>query len=158
MTTTIETAGPNGVPAIVPILNPLIRRLLRIGMPMGPNILLTVRGRTSGEPRTFPVTLMEANGRQYVFATFGETNWVRNLRASSQAIVRRGRHEHAVVAHELTPEEAAPVLRVALDRFLNSPARPLIRRWYELDDDSTPEDYLREARRHAGFELTEETR
>jgi deazaflavin-dependent oxidoreductase (nitroreductase family) len=158
MTTTIETAGPNGVPAIVPILNPLIRRLLRIGMPMGPNILLTVRGRTSGEPRTFPVTLMEANGRQYVFATFGETNWVRNLRASGQAIVRRGRHERAVVAYELTPEEAAPVLRVALDRFLNSPARPLIRRWYELDDDSTPEDYLREARRHAGFELTEETR
>ena len=156
--TATEIATPNGVPAIVPILNPLIRRLLRIGMPMGPNVVLTVRGRTSGQPRTFPVSLMEANGRQYVFATFGETNWVRNLRASGRATLSRGRHEQTVVAHELTPEEAGPVLREALGRFLHSPARPLIRRWYELDDDSTAEDYLREARRHAGFELTEEIR
>ena len=156
--TTIETAAPRGVPSIVPILNPLIRRLLRIGMPMGPNVLLTIRGRTSGEPRTFPITLMEANGRQYVFATFGETNWVRNLRAAGRATMRRGRHESSVVATELTPEEAVPVMRAALGRFLNSPAGPVLRRWYPLGPDATDEDYLREARRHAGFELTEETR
>jgi len=156
--TTTEMERPRRAPAIVPILDPLIRRLLRIGMPMGPNILLTVRGRTSGQPRTFPITLMEAGGKQYVFATFGETNWVRNLRSAGRATIRRGRHEYPVVATELTPEEAAPVLRAALGRFLDSPAAPLVRRFYPLGPDSTPEDYLRETRRHAGFELTEETR
>jgi hypothetical protein len=101
---------------------------------------------------------MEAGGRQYVFATFGETNWVRNLRAAGRATIRRDREEHSVIATELTPEEAAPVLRAALARFLDSPAAPLIRRFYPLGPDSTLDDYLREARRHAGFELTEEIR
>ncbi|TAL05614.1 MAG: deazaflavin-dependent nitroreductase, partial [Chloroflexota bacterium] len=37
-------------PAFVRASNPLTRRMLRLGMPMGPNVLLTVRGRTSGLP------------------------------------------------------------------------------------------------------------
>src|SRR5438046_1393031 len=110
-----------GVPSIVPLLNPLIRRLLRMGVPMGPNVLLTVRGRTSGQLRTFPVALMEGGGRRYVFATFGEVNWVRNLRAAREAILRRGRRQERVVAVELTPEEAAPVMQQALAPFFASP-------------------------------------
>jgi deazaflavin-dependent oxidoreductase (nitroreductase family) len=143
-----------GVPSIVPLLNPLIRRLLRVGVPMGPNVLLTVRGRTSGQLHTFPVALMESGGRQYVFATFGEVNWVRNLRAAPEAILRRGRHQEPVVAVELTPEEAAPVMQQALAPFFASPmTAPLLQRWYDLTRDSAPADYLEEARNHAVFEL-----
>ena len=156
--TTTEIARPRGVPSIVPVLNPLMRRLLQVGMPMGPNVLLTVRGRTSGRPRTFPVALMESGGRQYVFATFGEVNWVRNLRAAGEAVLRRGRHERPVAAIELTPDEAVPVMRSAFGRYLASPAAPLLRRWYDLEVNSSRDDYLREAQRHAVFELREETR
>ena len=152
--TTNQIARTRGVPSIVPILNPLIRRLLRVGVPMGPNVLLTVRGRTSGVPRTFPVALMETGGRRYVFATFGEVNWVRNLRAAGEAIVKRGRQEQAVEAIELSPEEAVPVMQAALGPFLASPmASPLLRRWYDLTRDSSSAEYLAEARRHAVFEL-----
>jgi deazaflavin-dependent oxidoreductase (nitroreductase family) len=152
--TTTEIAKQRGVPSIVPFLNPLIRRLLRVGVPMGPNVLLTVRGRTSGEPRTFPVALMETSGRKYVFATFGEVNWVRNLRAAGEAIVRLGKDERPMTAVELTPDEAVPVMQAALGHFLASPmASPLLRQWYDLTTRSTDADYLEEARRHPVFEL-----
>jgi len=155
--TTTEIARPLGLPPIVPILNPLMHRLLRIGVPMGPNVLLSVRGRRSGQLRTLPIALMETGGRRYVIATFGEMNWVRNLRAAVRAIVRRGRNEQPVIATELTPDQAAPVLQAALGRYLASPAGPLLRRWYDLQADSPFEDYLQEARRHPVFELQDET-
>ncbi len=152
--TTDEVVSRRGVPSIVPILNPLVRRLLRVGVPMGPNVLLAIRGRTSGQLRTFPVALMESGGRQYVFATFGEVNWVRNLRIAGEAVLRRGRHEQVVVAIELPAEEAAPVMRDALAPFLASPVTAsLLRRWYDLSADSSAADYLEEARHHAVFEL-----
>ena len=149
-----EIAKPRGVPSFVPFLNPLMRRLLRVGVPMGPNTLITVRGRTSGEPRTFPVALMEIGARKFVFATFGEVNWVRNLRAAGEAIVRVGKDDRAMTAVELTPDEAVPVMKAALGRFLGSPmAAPLLRRWYDLSPDSTDAEYLAEARRHPVFEF-----
>jgi len=97
---------------------------------------------------------MESRGRKYVIATFGEVNWVRNLRAAGEAIVRLGGGERPMLAVELTPDEAVPVMRAALGRFLGSPmAAPLLRRWYDLNPDSTDADYLDEARRHPVFEL-----
>ena len=89
--TDIPAPGTSRVPSIVPILNPLIRRLLGAGLPFGPNVLLTVRGRRSGEPRTFPVAILELDGRRYVQSPFGEVNWVRNLRVAGEAVVTRGR-------------------------------------------------------------------
>jgi deazaflavin-dependent oxidoreductase (nitroreductase family) len=156
--TTGEVVSRRGVPSIVPMLNPVVQRLLRVGMPMGPNVLLTVRGRTSGQPRTFPVALMESGGRQFVFATFGEVDWVRNLRIAGAAVLRRGRRNEAVVAVELPAEEAARVMADALAPLIGSPVTaPLLRRWYDLARDSSPADYLAEARHHPVFELRHST-
>ena len=55
-------AAPVRVPGIVGLFNPLARRLLHAGVPLGPNALLTVRGRKSGQPRTTPVALVEVKG------------------------------------------------------------------------------------------------
>jgi len=44
--------------------------------------VLEVRGRTSGEPRRVPVNLLVLEGDRYLVAPRGETQWVRNLRAS----------------------------------------------------------------------------
>lgn len=88
-------------PALIRLSNPLTRWLLRRGLPMGPNGLITVRGRSSGEPRTAPVAVAEIDGRRYVIGAYGEVNWVRNLRAAGEADLRlHGRTEH-VTATEL---------------------------------------------------------
>lgn len=105
MSTLSDTAK---APGFVGVLNPLARRLLRLGPLMGPNALITVRGRKSGVLRTTPVALVEIGGRRWVIGTFGETNWVRNLRAAGEASVSVGRRRDEVKATELdVPARAA---------------------------------------------------
>src|SRR5919109_3879728 len=101
----------NRVPTFVPKLNVLLKRLLRIGIPLGPNGLLTVQGRKSGVMRTTPVAVVEVGGQRWIVGTFGDVNWVRNLRAAGKATVRVGRHRLDVTAKELTREEAAAFFR-----------------------------------------------
>ena len=95
------------IPGFVGVFDPLARRLLRVGVPLGPNALLTVAGRKSGEPRTTPVALIEIGGRRWLCGTFGETNWVRNLRAAGRATVTVGNRRQEVTATELSRAEAA---------------------------------------------------
>jgi len=94
------------VPSFVPPLNPLLKRLLRWGVPMGPNGLLTVRGRKSGLQRTTPVAVVEAAGRRWIIGTFGDVNWVRNLRAAGEGTLTVGRRHFQVKAVELSREDA----------------------------------------------------
>ena len=105
-------------PIFVRFSNPLTRRLLRLGMPMGPNLLLTVRGRTSGLPRSAPVAVVETDGRRLVIAAYGEVNWVRNLRAAGEADIQvRGRREH-VTATELSLAEATKFYSETVPAFV----------------------------------------
>ena len=105
-------------PALVRRSSPLVRALLRLGMPMGPNTLLTVRGRRSGERRTAPVALVEIDGRRWVVGAYGEVNWVRNLRAAGEAdVVIHGRTEH-VSAVELGNAAATAFYRDIVGRYV----------------------------------------
>ena len=84
------------VPRYVPFFNVFARRLLRVGTPMGPNVLVTIRGRTSGQPRTTPLAIVEQSGRRWIWAPFGEVDWVRNLRAAGMATITAGRRTEEV--------------------------------------------------------------
>jgi len=125
----IARGGSTHVPFFVPIFNPIARRLMGFGIPLGPNALLTVRGRKTGTPRTTPVAVVEVDGRRWVVGTFGEVNWVRNLRAAGEGTITLGRREVPVRGVELSREEAAAfftevvgpyVRRLALGRWLIS--------------------------------------
>jgi len=147
------------------VVNPLARRLMAAGVPTGSrNVLLTVRGRRSGTPRTTPLGMLELDGRQFVQASYSEDGWVRNLRAAGQATVTDGGHHVAVQAIELAPDQAAVILRRALAPYhrsrllrvlLGPRTRPpvAVLRWCRIRIDDTPEEYLAEARRHPLFEL-----
>ena len=91
----------------------IIKRLLRAGVPMGPMILLTVRGRTTGQPRTTPVDLLERNGRRWLVATHGgaSSNWVRNLRAAGEGVLTRGRRRQAVPPWSSPQRQPGPCSR-----------------------------------------------
>ena len=88
-------------PGFVDLFNPIARRILKAAPLLGPNALITVRGRKSGEPRTTPVALVEIEGRRWVIGTFGEVNWVRNLRAAGEATILVWRRREEVRATEL---------------------------------------------------------
>ena len=102
-----STEPTTRVPSFVAVLNPLAERMLGVGIPLGPNALITVRGRKSGIERTTPVALVEIGGKRWVIGTFGETHWVRNLRAAGEATITVGRRREKVDALELSHEAAA---------------------------------------------------
>jgi deazaflavin-dependent oxidoreductase (nitroreductase family) len=60
----------------------LLKVLLLIGVPKGPLVLLSVRGRKSGKVTTTPIALVQHGHERWLVAAFGEVNWVRNLRAA----------------------------------------------------------------------------
>jgi deazaflavin-dependent oxidoreductase (nitroreductase family) len=86
---------------IFSLMNPVAKFLLAAGIPLGPNGLVTVRGRTSGLPRTTPVGIIEASGRRWIWCPWGEVHWVRNLRAAGRATIRKRGRTVEVTAIEL---------------------------------------------------------
>lgn len=57
-----QVAKPAKAPGFVARFNPIAQRLLGAGVPLGPNALITIRGRKSGFDRTTPVALVELDG------------------------------------------------------------------------------------------------
>jgi deazaflavin-dependent oxidoreductase (nitroreductase family) len=112
-----ELGNVAGAPWWVTFFNPVARRVLATGVPLGYNGLLTVRGRTSGLPRTTPLAIIEVSGRRWVWSPWGEVHWVRNLRAAGRATIAvRGRQE------EVTATELDPTQRVEFFRDVLGPA------------------------------------
>lgn len=99
------------VPRWVPVFNRLARPLLARGVPMGPNALVTIRGRRTGLARSTPLTIMEDSGKRWLVAPFGEVDWVRNLKAAGSATLSMRGHGEEVRATELTPEAAVAFFR-----------------------------------------------
>jgi deazaflavin-dependent oxidoreductase (nitroreductase family) len=69
------------------------------------NVLVTIRGRKTGQPRTQPLAIFSDGERRWLIGTFGDTNWCRNLRANPDIEVRRGRRSERLHARELTLSE-----------------------------------------------------
>jgi deazaflavin-dependent oxidoreductase (nitroreductase family) len=105
------------VPLSVRLFSPILKFLLRARVPLGYNRLVTIRGRKSGLPRTAAIAVLKVGERRWVWAPWGEVNWVRNLRAARRAtIAERGRDEE-VRASELDSAERIVFFRDVLGPF-----------------------------------------
>src|ERR687884_634492 len=102
------------VPTSVSLFNPIFKFLLAAGVPLGPNGLITIRGRKSGLPRTTPVAIIQVSGRRWVWAPWGEVHWVRNLRAAGRATITVRRRSQEVRATELDEAERVAFFRDVL--------------------------------------------
>jgi deazaflavin-dependent oxidoreductase (nitroreductase family) len=138
------------VPSFVRFLNPVFKSLLALGVPMGPDVLLTVRGRRSGLPRSTPVAVAEIDGRLWLVSPWGEVDWVRNLRAAGHATITSGRRKHQVTATELAGESAVSFFRDVLNPYLQ---RNAFARWIVRNLDTIPEDPIAAAEGRFVFEL-----
>src|SRR5437870_5285710 len=126
----------------------LIMTLLRAGATMGTTALLTVRGRTSGQPHTVPVILVEQDGHSFLVAPYGVVQWVHNLRAAGTATLTRGRRSEAISVTELPAQEAAPVLKQYLVKVA------AVRPFFDATRDSPLEAFELEVPRHPVFQIT----
>jgi deazaflavin-dependent oxidoreductase (nitroreductase family) len=99
------------------VFNPIVTLPMRMGISVLGSRVLEVPGRSTGEPRRTPVNLLALDGQRYLVAPRGETQWVRNLRASGNGRLLLGRRGEPFSAVELGDEEKAPILRAYLKRW-----------------------------------------
>ncbi len=99
------------------VFNQLVAFLTRRGVSVLGSRVLAVKGRTSGQWRTTPVNLLTYEGRRYLVAPRGETQWVRNLRAAGTGELRLGGRAQSFRGRELGDAEKVPVLRAYLRRW-----------------------------------------
>jgi len=88
--------------------------LLRLGLGIGTQHLLSVRGRKSGAIRSTPVSIATVGSERYIVAAFADAAWVGNVRAAGEGTLARGRAEERVRLAELPVDERGPVLRAFL--------------------------------------------
>jgi len=130
--------------------NGIVVLLTRAGLSVAGSRILTVRGRSSGRPRSTPVNLLTAGDQRYLVSPRGQTQWVRNLRAAGEGELRVGGRVERFVSTELSDEHKPAVLRSYL------------RRWkFEvgaffpgLDAGATDDQLLDVAARYPVFEIT----
>ena len=79
--------------------------------------MLEVKGRKSGEWRKTPVNPLEFEGDRYLVAPRGNTQWVRNMRASGGGRLVRGRRVEEFTATEVPDAERPPLLRAYLEKW-----------------------------------------
>ncbi len=99
------------------VFNRLVARLTRLGISVAGSRVLEVRGRKSGEWRRTPVNLLDFEGERYLVAPRGNTQWVRNMRASHGGRLLLGRRTEGFSASEVPDEDKPPVLRAYLKKW-----------------------------------------
>jgi deazaflavin-dependent oxidoreductase (nitroreductase family) len=99
------------------VFNPLMAALTRVGISVYGSRVLEVKGRKSGEWRQTPVNLLRFEGAEYLVAPRGQTQWVKNLRASGQGRLRVGRRTETFSAEELADDDKPPLLRAYLKKW-----------------------------------------
>lgn len=121
--------------------------LARRGLGADFRYVLTVKGRRSGMAYSTPVDAIEHDGRRWLVAAYGVTNWVRNARAAGEVQLSRGTQSRRMRIREADPEEAAPVLR----RYLK--LVPVTRPYFVAGPDASLDALAAEAGAHPVFEL-----
>jgi deazaflavin-dependent oxidoreductase (nitroreductase family) len=131
------------------VFNRIVAWLTRRGLSVWGSRVLEVRGRSTGAPRRTPVNLLELDGDRYLVAPRGETQWVRNLRASGEGRLLLGRRAEPFKALEIADAEKLRILRAYLKRW-----KAEVGVFFEgIGPDSSDEEIARVAPKHPVFRL-----
>jgi deazaflavin-dependent oxidoreductase (nitroreductase family) len=135
--------------AIDRIINRAFGLMLNLGIGLSHNYLLEVRGRKSGRTYATPVNVLEHEGRKYLVAPRGYTQWVRNAEASGEATLVRGAKRERVKLLAVAHEAKAELLKIYLDRF-----KLTVQRYFPIPAGSPAKAFEPLAVRYPIFELS----
>lgn len=99
------------------IFNPVVGLLTRLGVSIWGSRVLRVRGRKSGQLRSSPVNLLTYQGKQYLVAPRGQTQWVRNIRVTGEGELVLGGKAERFEAVEISDVDKVSILREYLKRW-----------------------------------------
>jgi len=130
------------------MFNKLYGSLVGLGLGFSYNYLLQVRGRKSGKLYSTPIDLLELNGKRYLVAPRGRTQWVRNAEAAGEVTLKKGRTEQRFRLRPLSDAETPEVLKAYLDRFQRE-----VQRYVPIPAGSPPEAFRDLMQSYPAFEL-----
>ena len=97
--------------ALVKRMNSFLGWLFARGLGPKRAVRLEHKGRVSGKTFATAVNWTEYEGKRYLVAPRGETQWVRNVRAAGgQAVIRHGKAE-TVRLEEIPVDQRAPIIK-----------------------------------------------
>jgi deazaflavin-dependent oxidoreductase (nitroreductase family) len=131
------------------VFNRLFGFLVGHGIGFPYNYLLQVRGRKSGRIYSTSVDLLEIDGRRYLVAPRGQTQWVRNAEAAGEVTLKRGRISQKFRLRSLTDQEKPEILKAYLDQF-----RREVQRHFPVPAGSSSESFRPLLQQYPAFELS----
>ena len=99
------------------IFNRIFGFVVGMGWGFSYNYLLQVRGRKSGKIFSTPIDLLEINGKRFLVAPRGRTQWVRNAESAGEVTLKKGSRRLKFRLRALSDQEKPEILKAYLDRF-----------------------------------------
>jgi F420H(2)-dependent quinone reductase len=133
------------------VFNRIVAWLTNIGLSVYGSRVLAVKGRKTGAWHTIPVNLLELRGQRYLVAPRGVTQWVRNVRAGSDAELRLGGRRERVKLVEIADND--PLKIELLREYLRKWAFEVGVFFEGVDANASAEDLRRIAPNHPVFRI-----
>ena len=130
------------------IFNHIFGFLVGFGVGFSYNYLLQVRGRKSGKLYSTPINLLEMDGKRYLVAPRGRTQWVQNAEAAGRVTLKKGRQSINYQLRALAHSEKPRILEAYLDRF-----RREVQTYFPVPAGSPAESFANMAENYPAFEL-----
>lgn len=129
-------------------LNKSFGFLVGLGLGLPHNYLLQVRGRKSGRVYSTPVNVLTRDGKRFLVAGRGYTQWVRNAIANGTVSLKKGRWSEEFTLRVISEEEKPEILKAYLDRF-----KLTVQRYFPVPAGSPAEAFRPLTGRYPVFEL-----
>jgi len=130
------------------ICNRIFGFLVGLGLGFSHNYLLEVRGRKSGKLYSTPVDLLEMQGKRYLVAPRGRTQWVRNAEAGGEVTLKKGSTRQKFHLRPIADAEKPQILKAYLDAFKRE-----VQRYFPIPAGSPPEAFTELTSSYPAFEL-----
>lgn len=109
--------------------------------------LLEVRGRKSGKTYSTAVNLLELDGKQFLVAPRGRTQWVRNAEAAGEVTLRR-RASRRFRLRPLNDSEKPQVLKAYSTNYKSA-----VQKFFPIQSNAPLEEFAKIAAGYPAFEL-----
>src|SRR5690242_3669171 len=119
-----------------------------LGLGLSHNYLVEVRGRKSGKVYSTPIDLLELDGKRFLVAPRGRTQWVRNAEAAGEVTLKKGRTRQHYRIRPIPDAGKPELLKAYLDRF-----KTTVQRYFPVPAGSPPQAFAELAENYPVFEL-----
>jgi deazaflavin-dependent oxidoreductase (nitroreductase family) len=130
------------------IFNRVFGFLVGIGLGFSYNYLLQVRGRKSGKIYSTPIDLLEMNGKKFLVAPRGRTQWVRNAEAAGEITLKKGSKRQIFRLGPVPDAGKLEILKAYLDTFKSQ-----VQSYFPVPAGSPPQAFAEIVQNYPAFEL-----